>query len=338
MRISTLRERVRSELLDFAWGQWSQLGLGGAVTRIDRWAVDPEALLLLTLEVGRRDPRLFDELLDWLALNGDLLILQRLRNLARRYPGDRSVLEASLAWASSQNPALRWNATPARTGGPTSEATLFDPELVGYVREPDPVFGRFGYLRPRAERSLKSVRPDPREPIAFAFKLRLLFGLGSRSEVLRILLTLEEARLDAARIAEEAGFAKRNINETLSALADSGAVQARWSRNQRVFSVFRGKWANLLEIGPGAEHLPATLAWVPLLRVLTSLYVWFEHHADPGWSEYLAASEARSLVDGLTRDLGEAGISSPESRNFHGSAYWEAFEQLVDDSLGLIGR
>jgi hypothetical protein len=31
-------------------------------------AADPEALLLFTFEVGRNDPRLFDEVLDWLAL------------------------------------------------------------------------------------------------------------------------------------------------------------------------------------------------------------------------------------------------------------------------------
>jgi len=71
MRISDLRERVRIDLLEFAWSQWAQIGLAGEVTRTDGWAMDPEALLLFTLEIARRDPRLFDEVLDWLAEKGD---------------------------------------------------------------------------------------------------------------------------------------------------------------------------------------------------------------------------------------------------------------------------
>jgi hypothetical protein len=38
----------------------------GAPSGGSRWAQDPEALLISTLEVARDDPRLFDEVLDWL--------------------------------------------------------------------------------------------------------------------------------------------------------------------------------------------------------------------------------------------------------------------------------
>ncbi len=49
--------------------------------------MDPEALLLFTIEVARLDPRPFDETLDWLATNGTLLSLTRLRHLEARHPG-----------------------------------------------------------------------------------------------------------------------------------------------------------------------------------------------------------------------------------------------------------
>ncbi len=337
MRISTLRERVRAELLEFAWSQWAQMGLAGDITRRDRWAMDPEALVLFTLEVARRDPRLFDEVLDWLSENGDLLILQRLRNLERRHPGEAQLIDAALAWASSASPPLRWNISPrTRSSRSAAAQEVFSSDVVGFVQDADPIFAQLGYRRPRAERSKKSEAPDPRAPIAFAFRLRLLFGLGSRAEVMRILLTSDEAHLDAARIAEEAAFAKRNINETLSALAESGAVKARWSRNQRVFTVYRGKWANLLDIGPRAGHLPGSMPWVPLLRALTGIHVWLEREVDPGWSQYLAASEARSLVDRLAGDLEAAGVLLPERGTFTGSNYWNALEQVVDGALQLL--
>ena len=41
----------------------------------------PGAMLLFTLEMGRYEPRLFDEVLDWLVINGRWIDLQRLRGI-----------------------------------------------------------------------------------------------------------------------------------------------------------------------------------------------------------------------------------------------------------------
>lgn len=80
MMLSELRERARQAFLDFAWRQWAQAGVAGNIAFFDRWSTDPEALILFTIAVARRDPRLFDEVLDWMAANRHLLSLQRLRN------------------------------------------------------------------------------------------------------------------------------------------------------------------------------------------------------------------------------------------------------------------
>ena len=71
----------------------------------DRWAVDPEALILFTIGIGRRDPRLFDEMLDWVASNRELLSKQRLRNLARRFPLPSALVAAVIAWTRQTAPA-----------------------------------------------------------------------------------------------------------------------------------------------------------------------------------------------------------------------------------------
>ena len=85
MPISEIRDKVSQGLLDFAWRQWSQIGVSTTVRGADRWAIDPEALILFTIGIARRDPRLFDEMLDWMAFNHELLSTQRLRNLAGRF-------------------------------------------------------------------------------------------------------------------------------------------------------------------------------------------------------------------------------------------------------------
>ena len=86
MLISEIRDELSQGLLGFAWRQWVQIGVSATVEGADRWAVDPEALILFTIGIARRDPRLFDEMLDWMAFNHELLSVQRLRNLPAGFP------------------------------------------------------------------------------------------------------------------------------------------------------------------------------------------------------------------------------------------------------------
>src|ERR1700724_2889126 len=98
MLISEIRNKVSQGLLDFAWRQWAQVGVSATVEGSDRWAVDPEALILFTIGIARRDPPLFDEMLDWMAFNHELLSTQRLRNLARRFPLPSALVTAVTEW------------------------------------------------------------------------------------------------------------------------------------------------------------------------------------------------------------------------------------------------
>ena len=68
-------------LLTFLWRQWSALGVAGYADTQDRWSIDLEALLIFTCSIGRYDPRLFDEVLDWIDKNGDLINVQRLKKI-----------------------------------------------------------------------------------------------------------------------------------------------------------------------------------------------------------------------------------------------------------------
>ena len=107
MLISELKERARQGLLEFAWRQWAQVGVSANVVNFDRWAIDPEALILSTIQVAQDDPRLFDETLDWLASNRRLVTMQRLGNLAARFPVDPLLVDAVVAWAGESRPSQR---------------------------------------------------------------------------------------------------------------------------------------------------------------------------------------------------------------------------------------
>jgi hypothetical protein len=334
--LSELRKRVWQGLLDFTWRQWAQAGVAANIAGFDRWAIDPEALILFTIAVARRDPRLFDEVLDWMAANRKLLSLQRLRNLSKRFPVDPELVGAVITWA--EDPRLSAVREPGSAQDHRPEMRpVFSRDVLSFIGEPDPVFAEYGYVRPRVIRSQKSRNPDPKILANFAFLLRHLFGPGSRSEVMRILLTFADGPLDAARISDESGFAKRNVNDTLSSLASSRTVRARRSRNERVFIAQRNKWAELLEVGPSAEFMPVFVSWVHLLPAFAEIIEWLDRMTETEYSEYMISSSARDLMDRIAPDLEIADLNIGPKTPSHGTEYLSVFVDTVDTLLGMTG-
>lgn len=338
MQISDLRATVNQGLLDFAWRQWSQIGVSASMTGDDRWAADPEALILFTLGIARRDPRLFDEVLDWVALNQKVLSLQRLRNLTARFPVDAALVAAVVAWTREPVPTdilvSQDRASKARPMVVEKvKQPVFSPDVLGFVAKADPVFAEHGFIRPIVVRSDKSREPDLGRPVNFPFRLRHLFGPGSRSEVMRVLLTYRDGPLDAARIADEAAFAKRNASEALAAVAASGAIGVTWSGNERHFRARREPWAALL----GLDDMPVFVSWVHLLPAALEVSTWLDEKADAVESEYLLASQARSLIDKVDRDLQAAGVDIPRRSRSDGPAYLPAFEAVSGSILATLG-
>ena len=99
------------------------MGLLATTRRASRWAQDPEALIVFTLEVARDDPRLFDELLDWWVANESLLSTRRLRALCRD-PEDERLVDAAFGWVAQHRPRARhhrfepWGERDARAALP----------------------------------------------------------------------------------------------------------------------------------------------------------------------------------------------------------------------------
>ncbi len=342
MSISTLRDTVRRELTSFAWDQWAQLGVLAPSERHDHWAADPEALLLFGFEIGRADPRLFDELLDWLLTNERLVSVQRLRNLCAG-DDDRELAEAALEWVGRQR--QRPNGRPKRVSGDARRPIEREREprplfrTVGQIGAPDPAFLAFGLLKPKSQPSGKSQPPDLEAPVGFAFRLRQLFGVGSRAEVVRYLLTTPAADVSAEGVTvqdvtEAAGYAKRNVNETLAALVASGAVTTFELGNKRRYHLERDRWGQFL--GLHDETWPSYRPWPKLLWALRRLVRWLEDTELEQLSPYMLASEARRLMDDVKPDLAFAGVPVPAVGVPQGEVYWGYFEQSIEGVVSML--
>lgn len=328
MEISALRDDLRRRLSTFLWNEWGQMGVLATSSEPSPWAADPEALLLLSFEVGREEPRLLDEVLDWLVANERLISVQRLRNLARD-EADRALVEAALGWLGQKRRRPRLG---AKTGAAEAgEPRPFFRNSQLPISDPDPAFLAQGFFKPHLEASGKSQVPDMRQPINFAFRLRLLLGIGVRAEAVRVLLTTQAPRVDVQTLATSTGYNKRNVQEGLSALRAAGVAESWEVANEQRYGVSRESWARFLSL----DVLPQHADWPQLFAAYRTLLRWLSDPANQGLSEYMLASSARTLVEEVATDLRFAGIAFDVEGRMDDSTYLDSFAERLRD-LGPI--
>lgn len=302
MNLPALRSRSSQSLLSFAWNEWAQMGVLAAAGRQSRWAQDPEALLAFTFELARDDPRLFDEVLDWLALNQGMVSVRRLRTLGR-LGGDARIVEAVIDSIKPRKPRF-----PAQVDQPVSPAQLV-PLFPGRMPSKlvDPTFADHGFARSAPIPSDKAQAPDLRTPINFAFRLRELLGIGARAEVVRLMLTAGSVRLTAQDAARSAAYAKRNVHEALTSLERAGVIYSAPGSGGQRFGIELDRWAALLQM-PGGSF-PAHRDWPQLLSAASAVHRWLHRPELEELSPYLQASQARELLLRVERDVRYGGVA-----------------------------
>jgi hypothetical protein len=317
MKAASLRDEIVAACVDLAWEQWSQLGVSGASpARREERAADPEALLLFTLEIGRNDPRLFDEVLDWLSVNEQLVSVQRLRNLCDNAV-DAALVDAALTWS-----------TRSRRAGPDTPAPLI--ALFAAAPWPgddvDEVFASHGFARAPLRASGKSRAPRLRDPISFAFRLRRLLGVGVRAEVVRLLLTIRARRISGRVITTSAAYAQRNVREGLSHLLEAGVIDVVEISDDRHYSIHPTEWSSLLGLA-AAPDLPLHFDWIATYRALVAIVRWLQQPGVDDLSDYMLASQARTLVEERSSDLRQARVPLDLYPPLGGD-FWDEFTEI----------
>lgn len=328
MDVSALNRRLSDQLVAFAWDEWAQMGVLATPQRRSTWAQDPEALIVFTLEVARAEPRLFDELLDWMLVNEPLLSVRRLRAMCIDET-DRSLTAAALAWLAHQRPRARLGTSTNRTGSSTAHV-LFRPEI--QLSAVDEAYASAGWLRPMLSPSGKSQTPDPMAPINLAFRLRQILGVGIRAEVVRVLLTTQAPWVNAQTLARSTGYAKRNVHDALAGLSAAGVVSAFTVGGEQRYAADRRAWAALL--GSGPDELPVHRDWPQLLAVLRRMLRWSAQPDLATMSDYLRTSRAGDLLEAVSGDLAFAGIAIHHGRS--PEDMWHHLEEICERLLKVI--
>jgi hypothetical protein len=257
-----------------AAGAWREVGVSGWTATHDEWAVDVEPLILFTAWLNTRDVRLLDEATDWCIRNWRFVSRTRLKNLARRQPPE--VQEAFGEFAATVG-AFCGVAWPGATH-----------------QRPFQVTGR-SVLSPLDRPSMAWVR------------LRSMFGLGARAEILRVFLSAPQSRFSVATLASATGFLKRTVADECESLALAGMLSVRTVRNRFVYALAK---RSELEALLGA--LPTVLPdWSAMFAVARELVIFEELEERP--SAATLPVHARQTLDRMAADLDRLGVDSGPS-------------------------
>jgi hypothetical protein len=287
--------------LGLCWGAWAELGVSGWGRTHRRWAMDPEPLLILTARLGDSDPRLRDETLDWAIHFNRYVSRVRLRNLLRRIDlptDDEDRFDHWGEFAATVN---------ARAGVQWPHATA---ERAAYR-----VTGR-SRLRSLDEASLVALR------------MKAMFGLSARTEILRHLLLQNHGRVSVAGLATATGYAKRVVAEECQALELAGVLSVSVLANRFYYSL--AKRSALGEF-VGATP-PVCPDWTSLARLVLHL-VAFERTA-ASLSRPAGDVEARRVIRGIEPDLELLDLSGPQQSRGPGLA--EAVQAWSDAILRVL--
>lgn len=285
---------------DLLWRQWSALGAGGTPRSGDPLLIDPEALLLFSTTFARYDPRLFDEMLDWLRLNGRLMNLQRLQNLQADVDGlgESNVLAAIGDLLNDKSILRKWKSVRdlvVKYAGTPDPVPLFlgkDGPLPQFG-ETDERFRRYGLLRSPYRSERKSMRPHVDQAPCLLLKLRALFGIRARAEILAYLLSHTSAH--PALIAKETGYFPKTIQDSLNEMELSGHIHSFDKGREKHFQLRAEEWT-FLKTWNQPAGFPDWVPWAPLFAFLTRLW---KLEADPKWTPAdprLFAVERRKLL------------------------------------------
>lgn len=238
--LHNFRARCLEAMLDLLWRQWCSLGVAGhsapaSSTRL----IDPEALVLATASVGRHEPRLFDEALDWLGSYGSLINLQRLKNLQQITAlGDDAVINSIADWLVTHTSQPRWKTFAGRGRKSATVQPLFIGAGSPAARKSDAIFLAHGLQRSPFQPRRMSRAPNPTLPPNLMLALRALIGVSARVEV--ILCLAGGAAAHASEIARMTGYAPRTLQALLQEMTLSGHLLSQEPATSRTTSVRKG--------------------------------------------------------------------------------------------------
>ncbi len=258
------RDTLLDTLLRFLWRAWTSVGISGHTDASFTHVVDPEALLLFTASLGRYDQRLFDEVLEWLQVNGRFINIHRLKNIMRKEPfSGKAVLAAIANHCTSHDTSQKWKLLGEVDTNSKKHFHLFflsDGRPLPVTGDKDPHFLKHGFIRNTVQLRSHGLPFSTDTPACRWLQLRAIFGVGARSDIITYLLLNE--RSYSRELAQELYYSQKAIHEVMRELELSTMLYSVKQKRERIFRL-SADWNAFL--GRGTEK-QSWINWPILLQ------------------------------------------------------------------------
>jgi len=305
------RAELSQTVLDAIWAAWAQVGVMGQSQPRAARIVDPEPLLLLTWECARQDPRVFDEVLDWLVRNGRWVNVIRLSTLLKE---DQicapSLAGAVAAFMTQHDKSPKWRNIAERCkpepGQPS--APLFQRQgkpLIPMDEDRDEVFARYGWARSRVCLRGQSQPMPAWTPTSLVLKCRAFFGVNIRADVFAWLVA--HGHGTASGLARELGYSQRRVQDSLTEMQLAELFQTRFDGNRKEYSLDANKgWQLLFE---ATSERAEWFNWRAFGRAVSIIWKKAFTMKEMDLTEYVLESEMGKALAEAQADFTAAGLA-----------------------------
>ena len=247
-----------------AWRQWA--AIGGSAASKETWhsIVDPESLILASLFLMNREPRIHDILFSWVQVNAELLSVQHLKNLQKNYP-----------------PALR-----ARVSDFARQART----LARHPRWSSLADEGESDARPPRWNAGRAAAPRMRNTANLMLRLRLAMGVGTKADVLTVALGSDRP-LTVRQLSDNLSYTAVGVRSAVNDLSRAGFIVSA-SGKPAAFSAPHAEWSALL----GLRERPLWVAWHLWFALVVDYLSWADTVKQKSLGDYAIDVKLRELL------------------------------------------
>lgn len=287
---------LKTTLLNAVWRQWAALDSLAEERRPARAIIDPEALVLVSLQLVEEERRLWD-LLSWCGrICPRLLSVQRIKNLAGRF--DRAIedrLEQFAYVAFEEGNDARWKS--------------FDRSAPGIQAR-----------RSKADASA----PLLRRRSTLMLLLRRGIGVGIKPDLLAVLIGSEGTPQDIKSLSRATAYSNRAVRRAAEEMAEARLIRIA-QESPITYSTDVKGWLTVLQLDPPP---PRWISWhevFPLWQRLQEILAYLDENG----ARYTASSRLRDLVETYGATLRTIDPELPDPTHYQGEEYLEPFLNFV---------
>ena len=265
------RERIVSNLIELLWSQWNSIGLTGAKSIKNKFNVDPEALIAFSLNICRFEPRLFDEIINWMDNNGSLINIQRLRNILNNEKFKSVEIIQPIAKILSQRQKYnKWKNLFSEFNNENNELKSVFRKKSGEVYpkfgEMDSTFKKYGYYRGKILFRNLSMGIPAKNREALIFKIRMLFGVNARAEIINYLMLMNDSH--PTELSRNIYFYQKTVQDVLVDMHYSGLILMNKKGREKKYYIDKQHWYDFFNYNNQQEYW---INWVKIYKAFEIL-------------------------------------------------------------------